>query len=863
MWQHIYAGHNKQKERKKIIMLKSKLAMLTMLLMLISLGAAAEGKEFAYKLKGCVVDSVTKEGEPYATLSIVRPVDKTKALKMAVTGQDGRFTVEAKGEGDYVLIVRSVGRNTIEKTFHVDAKTGTLNLGTLLCTDASAEIAGVEVVASKPLVKADIDKLTYSVEDDPESKAVTVTEMLKKVPMVTVDGDDNIKVKGSSSFKVYVNGKPNNMMTNNAKDVLKSMPASSVKKIEVITNPGPKYDAEGVGGILNIITTGSAFEGYTATLSAQGSNRGGGGGVFATVKSGKFTMSVDYSNNFGSDPIITNTSNREMFDDDGNNTRTTEGSADIKQRSTWHGGSLEASYEIDTLRLLSASFSMSRYGATASADGASRSFVPLTQQTLYSYNLGQDAKNVYNDISGGIDYQRSFKTPDRLLTLSYRIESSPSTEKTDYSYTDLFAHESYADFIANIKNQRTDGAKHTTEHTFQLDYTTPFAKHHTFETGVKYIIRQNSANTDKYDVAAGGSDVETYDEENSSHYKHRNDIFAAYLGYGLSLKKWSARLGLRYEHTLQDIKYLLGRGENFHKNFDDVVPSAKLGYKFSDTQNLSLNYKMRISRPGIWTLNPYLNDSSPESLSQGNSDLVSEKIHSFDIQFGSFAQKLSYTLSLNYDFTNNSIEEVATMMNDRDIAGLRNPTGKEVLYTTYRNIGKFQIAQLSAYASWNPFKNTRLTVNGSGGYLKYSDGQTLENHGWKMSVYVAAEQTIAKTWKVAFNIYKSTPEITLQGKGSSFFFHSFNVSKSWLDQRLNLVLMVQNPFKKDLSMSSDTSGQNFRSSSCYNVDIRRFGISLSYRFGKLDSGVKKAERSIVNDDVNSSGKSNGKSAGSM
>ena len=159
----------------------------------------------------------------------------------------------------------------------------------------SLELQGVEVVKQKSLVKSDIDKITYDIESDPDSKSNSVIEMLRKVPMVTVDGEDNIQVNGSSSFKIYVNNKPNQMMSNNPKEVLKSMPANSIKKIEVITNPGPKYDAEGVGGILNIITHNQGIEGYTATFSGNVSNRGAGGGVYATVKSGKLTFSTDYN----------------------------------------------------------------------------------------------------------------------------------------------------------------------------------------------------------------------------------------------------------------------------------------------------------------------------------------------------------------------------------------------------------------------------------------------------------------------------------------------------------------------------------------------------------------------------------------
>lgn len=167
----------------------------------------------------------------------------------------------------------------------------------------------------KPLVKADIDKIEYDIESDPDSKSNSIIEMLRKVPLVTVDGEDNVTVNGSSSFKVYVNGRPNNMMTKNPKEVLKSMPANSIKKIEVITDPGPKYDAEGVGGILNIVTIGGGIEGYTLTLNGNVSNRGAGGGLFGTIKSGKLTVSARYNYNYDGNRTGYSESSRTVTED--------------------------------------------------------------------------------------------------------------------------------------------------------------------------------------------------------------------------------------------------------------------------------------------------------------------------------------------------------------------------------------------------------------------------------------------------------------------------------------------------------------------------------------------------------------------
>ena len=422
------------------------------------ISAMAQKQQFDYTIYGVVEDSITHEGEPYATLSIYRKGHEEKAVQMAVTDANGKFKVTSKGEGDYVLEVKSVSRTPLRRFFTVSKQSRSQNLGTLLVSDSKTELKGVEVVAYKPLVKADIDKLTYSVEDDPESQTNTVMEMLKKVPMVSVDGQDNVKVNGSTSFKVYVNGKPNNMMTKNPKEVLKSMPATGIKKIEVITNPGPKYDAEGVAGILNIVTAGSGMEGYTATFSGNGGTRGGGGGLFATVKKGKFTMSVNYNSNFDNQGKATKVDLQSILDDEGNYLRTTTQDAHGKTKNQWHGGTLEASYEIDTLRLVSASFSMNRASWNIPGVGSFTSVAPyLDNKFLFSHDISGKNKGTYNDISAGIDYQRSFKTPGRLLTFSYRLESNPCTTLSDYRYTNLRTTADWADYTALLEDVRSDG----------------------------------------------------------------------------------------------------------------------------------------------------------------------------------------------------------------------------------------------------------------------------------------------------------------------------------------------------------------------------------------------------------------------
>lgn len=823
------------------------------LILMLALCAKAQNTQHSYTITGVVADSVTHEGEPYATLTIARADSAAKPVKQALTDIKGRFSISSSGTGSYLLMVRSMGRKPMQRAYTVDATTRTIDLGTLLLQDGGNQLETVEVVAYKPLVKADVDKIAYSVEDDPEANTNTVIEMLKKVPMVTVDGQDNIRVNGNSSFKIYVNGKPNNMMTKNPKEVLKSMPASSIKKIEVITNPGPKYDAEGVGGILNIVTEGKGPEGYNATFSGRANNSSYGGGLYATVKQGKLTMSVNYNASSNHSPKGYTYSDRSQIGTDGTVTTSTVADGYTKGHSLWQGGDVEASYEIDTLRLITGSFSLSKFTSKRDALNTAFSTVPSTGQRLYGYRSPSHSKENWDDYSASLDYQRSFSVKDRLLTLSYRLESSPSTSDSRYLYTDREAADDWQTFIDRMCDQRMDGDESTMEHTFQIDYTTPFAKHHTWEAGVKYILRRNKSDNDRYNLGTGDKD-ETYDSDNSSHYRHHNDILAAYTGYGLTLDKWSARLGLRYEHTLQKVEYLLGRGTNFHKNFDDLVPSARLGYKFSDATNLSLGYKMRINRPGIWYLNPYLDDRIPDAISQGNPNLDTEKSHAVDLQFSSYNSKLTYTLTGTYRFVNNSIESVDRLVNDRDIEGLPNPTGKDVIYSSYANIGHIQYAGLMAYANWTPITNTRITLNGSVGYSHMSDGQSLRNHGWCTNIDASLQQTFAKTWIFNASYYVQTPQPTLQGKDARYQWYNFSLSKSFMDKRLTLTAYIINPFgKRYFCYRSETVADNFRTTASSSWCQLYYGVSVRFRIGKLKASVKHTERTVENNDVKQGG----------
>lgn len=820
------------------------------------MGLAQEAKG-NFTVKGLVADSLTSEGEPYATIRITAKGRPDETVSMGVTQKSGRFTGKLPSAGAYTITVSSMGRKPLVKEFEVSDGCKEIDLGSLLVSDADYGLSSVEVVAQKPLVKSDIDKLEYNIEDDPESKSSTVIEMLRKVPLVTVDGQDNISVNGSSNFKVYVNGKPNNMMSKNPSEVLKSMPASSIKRIEVITNPGPKYDAEGVGGILNIITMGAGMEGYTVTVSGNARNTGGGGNVYGTVKKGKLTVSANYNYNYSDQPRGYTSQERTATDASGASSANVLMDGSGKNRNKFQSGSFEASYEIDTLRLVTAS--LSAWGGTSKTHSTSgyNATSPLTGDTFYRYNALGVNKDSWASIDGSIDYQRSFSVKDRLLTLSYKISSVPENEDNYSYYDDAWAVDDWQSVVNRLENLHEKGDENTLEQTFQLDYTTPIGKLHTIEAGAKYIMRDNKSNTDRYIQSAESTADYTFDEDKSSHYKHNNDIIAAYLGYGLKLKKITGRAGLRYEHTIQDVKYLIGQGANFRRHFNDLVPSVSLGYKFSDATNVRLGYSMRIYRPSIYYLDPYIDDSDQTNISQGNSQLDNEKQHKFDIGFNHITSKVTLNLTIFHSFVNNSIERYTALVNDNDIIGLKNPTGKQVLYSSYRNLGSSRQTAMSGYFSWNITSNTRFYANFNGAYRHYFDGDEQKSHGWHGNLFAGIEQSFKHDWRVTVQYFGMTPQVTAQGRSNSFCSYGIMATKQFMKKRLSITAYAGDFFKKYHTYNNHTEGVGFYVKDATKMSNLRYGIGVSYRIGELKASVKKAERTISNDDVKSGGNKSG------
>ena len=808
------------------------------LLLAIVLGTTnvqAQKKETkAFTVKGILVDSLTNEGEPYATIRIFHKGETKKPIYASVTQTNGKFSGILKAPGQYTIYLSSVGLRTVVRHFTLTEGQPTVDLGKLLTGEDTKTLKTVEIVAQKPLVKAEIDKITYSIADDPDSKTNSTHEMLRKVPFITIDGEDNIKVNGSGSFIVHVNGKENSLMSRNPKEVLKSLPANSVKSIEVITEPGAKYDADGIGGIINIITTTRHLEGYNVSLSANANNRGAGGNVFATVQMGKFTVTGNYMYNNGfNSPRSYASSEREDFTSEEYKYLTQNSSH--KSKSYTQMGFMEGSYEIDSLRLIT--FSAQLFGMGGDNDGIGTTQMYNAQREhAYSYNLLSRGESSSTHFNATLDYQRSFQKKGEYLTFSYRYGTSPSSSESHTDYDDI---KDYPYDMSYLFNQYYDSEARTDEHIFQLDYTNPINNVHSFDIGGKYILRSNKSESDYFKRSVTESDY-YLDERPESHYQQTHNILAAYADYMVKTRKLSAKAGVRYEHTFSDVKYNLMPAKNFNAGFDNLVPSFRLGYQLAPSKMLSLSYQMRIARPNINLLNPFRNTSNPTSISYGNPDLDPAKSHRFGLTFNTFAAKFSTNISLNYRLVNNSIQDY-TFMQDG------------IQHRTYANIGRSELTSLSIWANWNPGKKTRININATGSYMDYqskSEQLDAKNHGFQGNLSIGLQQTLPWDLRFSINYGGSTPNINLQGKGNSYYYYGFGLNRSFLkNKRLNVAITATNIFNKYQETKSETITQTFRNVSWSKYQQGSYGISVSWSFGELKARVKKTARSIDGDDI--------------
>lgn len=787
--------------------------------------AIAQSPMATHIVKGSLIDSAS--GKPAAFVTVAVRNGSKEIIKTQLSKTDGTFIVEKIPSGKYSLTLMSVEYRTKSMSISlITASNPVLDLGTITLTAASTQLKDVTILASKPLVKQEADRLVYDLQADPDSKSSNVLEMMRKIPLITVDADDNIQLSGNSAYKIFINGKPSSLMERNPKDVLKSMPASSIQKIEVITTPSSKYDAEGLAGIINIITNKALENGYNGNLNLNERYPLGGpsaGGSF-TARSGKFGLALFGGAALANTPSTGITISR-ISTDQAPSDLFQSADRESDNRNAYIG--TELSYEIDSLNLFSGQLNLNTGSGTG--EFFQHSTLKRSNTILEQFDLLTNNDNSGSGADAAINYQRGFRrNKNQLFTISYRYYGFVNNDASGQLFTNRTNYD-LPDF-----RQVNESMMH--EHTVQLDYVHP-VRNLSIEAGVKGIFRTNES--DFQYLSRSGENSYVLDPAKTNTFNNAQDILAAYNTYQYNLKNnWSVKAGIRAEHTSVDADFI-STASKVRQNYLSVVPSVAMSKRFKTT-GISFGWNQRIQRPGINQLNPFVDRTNPIFENTGNPDLRPTKGNSFRIGFD-WNKKGALNVNLMYNWIRGLIFQVSEYDPETNITRTR-----------YENTGGAKALGGNINFNYPLTKAWNLSLNGNlmhGWADGLSGGKPIRNQGFMYRFNLSSGLRLDKGWRLSGSAYLNGGELTVQQQTNSYISTTFSVNKDIVKEKLSFSAFINNPFNRYRMNVTHRFGPNFDQVNNSQQNFRTMGASLNYQLGKMKESIKKNKRGISNDDI--------------
>ena len=758
-----------------------------------------------------LTDSISRRPISNASAELISKV--TKKYTNAITNSKGIALLNPIANGKHQLSITAVGYKKAEKSFEIkDLGEDTLVINVSLI-EASTSLSEVNISTQKKVIKREIDRLIYKVSEDPDSKSLSLFEVLRKVPLISIDGEKNIRIKGSANFKVFIDNKPSALFVRNIADALRNIPASSILRIEVITSPPVKYDAEGLGGIINIVMIKKESDLYTAKFGVRYVTPDGpsGNASFSYAKK-KFGFSVNGGVSQIKSPetesILTRLSKA-------NNNSFIQNSWN-RSNNNFQYGQFSSSYQFDSLKLLTVSASINGNNGK----NYTKQATTLSNSTalLESYDLN------YNDINSSLSFDvntnyeiRFRKNSERFITFSYSY--AQGNDKLDNN-SDQFSNNQ----ILNSTQFNGAGRK---ENTFQIDLSYPVKKIQV-EAGLKAILRKNFS--DYWSQA-----LSSYIDDN---FIYDQNVYSFYNSYLFTTKSTDIKAGFRLERTTSNI-------DGFESNsplkpYFSIIPAFSIQQKLSEANSITASYTKRLERPGIWELNPFINNIDPRNISFGNPFLTSSMTNNFELYYN-YSGKVSLDVGADYSFSNGNIE----------IVNLFDPVAN-VFQSTYQNGSKRKNLGVNISLSFKPSEWISANLNASAANNKI-EGQLANNYysnsGTTYNIYASVSKRFEKNFRLNINGSYNNGILLLQGKTSQIFTYSASVTKSLLKNNINITASTTNPVRKYRYLDNEIfTVDSYQTMKLQNY-ARQFSLGINYKFGKQKETIKESSKTITNDDL--------------
>jgi hypothetical protein len=562
------------------------------------------------KISGTVADSVANKPVEFATVALIDPATN-KALDGTICDDKGEFTINKVAPGNYVVTITFIGFVTKKIAIKVDDKKD-INLGKITISPVAQVLKEVVVEGQRSVIEERVDRTVYNAENDATAKGGDATDVLKRVPMLSVDMDGNVSLRGNQNILVLINNKPSSIVASSVADALKQIPADQIKTVEVITSPSAKYDAEGSAGIINIVTKKNTLQGVTLNVDAGAGYRGTNLGLNGSYRKGKmgFTLGgfgraqYNVNGSFASTQITTDTSLHR------NIKTTTIQQADTRSTGLFGNYNLGWDYDINEKNSLAASVRFGVRNNNSYQDGLNTTVNDTINKMQNTMN-----KNHSNNVDANLTYTHLYAKPQRELSLQALF--SRNNGNTNLLNITNFAAQSTVPY--GFRNLNTS---YNQEITLQADYQSPIGSMQMVEFGGKEIMRR--AVSDFRTFQAQHSD-DSYQESRNTNYSnnlnYNQTITAGYLSYTLNTKPgYAIKAGTRYEYTTIDA-YTKTESNIRIPSYGLMVPSVNVSKKLKAGNMLKASYNRRIQRPSIRYLNPNIQQQNPTNVTIGNPQL--------------------------------------------------------------------------------------------------------------------------------------------------------------------------------------------------------------------------------------------------
>ena len=791
----------------------------------------------AGKITGTLIDSTNNEPVSFATVALLslqtgKPIDGT------VADEKGQFSIPKLAPGQYQLLYTFIGYKNLKSSL-ISVGQDEVNLGTIKLSPDVQTLTEVNVVGQASIIEEKVDRLVYNADKDLTSKGGDASDILRKVPMLSVDLEGNLSLRGSSNVQVLINNKPSTIVATSVADALKQIPADMIKTVEVITSPSAKYDAEGSAGIINIITKKTTIEGATLSTDAGIGNRGSMFGLNGNYRTGKMGFSLS---GFG----------RAEYNVKGafENTQTTGDQTTIQSANTLNQrlfGSYQLGWDYDISKNTSITASLRygvRNGLTTQNNLLTQTYLPsLTSPIVSARDV--TTKDLSGTIDANVTFTHVFKPKQELSVMGLFSRNN----RTNNFVADLLSN---TDFQTITARQRNDNLSYNQEMTLQIDYTTPLTKNSIVEFGGKGIFRNVNSNYQYY--LANGTDVPYQLDASrpSNSLDYSQNIASTYLSYTLMMKnKFSLKAGARYEYTFINAGFAKATGTpaTAIPNYGNLVPSINLSKTLTGNTTLKLAYNRRIQRPGIQFLNPNVNAANPTNISVGNPYLSPELTDNLEFGVSTTVKNIYLNASLFARQSNNAISSI------RDTTSiLSNGIYQPAIRTSYQNVGREDAYGVNLFGNVTLFSKWQLNGSVDLYHVNLTNNNpdpiyAASNAGWVVGGRVFSNLTLKNGWGIQAGGGMRGQQVLLQGTQGSFAFYNMGVKKEFANKQGSIGLVAENflnnPYQIKTNLTSPILSQS-SVNSLYNAGVR---LTFSYKLGKMNFDKPRKTKSITNDDV--------------